>query len=605
MRRILTYGAAAPDSIFDVGSVTKPFTGVLLAEMVERRLVRFDEPVRELIPMAGLPRPSGSDITLLDLATHHSSLPPMPPTFRPADRLNPFADFDVSKLYAFLAVRGVERRPDAGFVYSNMGFGLLGHALGRRAGVDYATLVRQLIAEPLGLTDIAVTIPAEQPQRFLQGYNDDREPIPAWDLDALIGAGGLHSTAPDMLAWLEANLHPERVRPPTLSAALISSQRVRVRVSEHVGVGLDWIIDSDTGTFHHGGATAGFTADAFFNPTKDRAAIILSNVGPGTAASADVLGEHIRARLDGKAAVSLAEVTIPRTGGVFAWLRLLSAYWLTMTSAGVFVFALAMSALGFAAAVVPRRYFLRVSSLLQLTLLGVVIATYFFQPMVVRPAAILTAQEGGLLALSPSFWFLGLFQELSGSAALAPLARRAWIGLGLSHPRMFVYAVPQAIVLAVPIGFTLGIFFGLRGRSLSARLTGTVLACAIFCSGACLATLAWILPSANQIDWDPRVLAYTYHMRWAFSCATLVLALFALAMARRIAARWAVALAAVCACFSYYVLMWIGRAGALQEAVPAFVGAWLPNAAFVLVWLALTAITAGGQSAQPGGSLGP
>jgi len=109
---------------------------------------------------------------------------------------------------------------------------------------------------------------------------------------------------------------------------------------------------------------------------------------------------------------------------------------------------------------------------------------------------------------------------------------------------------------------------------------------------------------AGLIDWDPRVLAYTYHMRWALSCATLVLALFALAMARRIVARWAVALAAVCACFSYYVLMWIGRAGALQEALPAFMGAWLPNAVFALVWLALTAVTARGQSAQAGGSLG-
>jgi hypothetical protein len=229
---------------------------------------------------------------------------------------------------------------------------------------------------------------------------------------------------------------------------LISSQRVRVRVSEHVGLGLDWIIDSETGTFHHGGATAGFTADAFFNPTKDMAAIILSNVGRGTAASADVLGEHIRARLDGKAAISLAEVTIPRTGGVFAWLRLLSAYWLTMTSAGLFVFALAMSALGVAAAVVPRRYFLRASSLLQLTLLCVVIATYFFQPMVVRPAAILTAQEGGLLASSPSYWFLGLFQELSGSAALAPLARRAWISLGaVGFGAVAVYTVSYARTL--------------------------------------------------------------------------------------------------------------------------------------------------------------
>jgi hypothetical protein len=245
-------------------------------------------------------------------------------------------------------------------------------------------------------------------------------------------------------------------------------------------------------------------------------------------------------------------------------------------------------------------------------------------------------------ALSRALKFSAAASVLATLALVLPPVMNA--RLGLSHPRMFVYLVPQAIVLAVPIGFTLGIFLGLRGRTLSARSTGTVLACAIFCSCACLATLARILPSANQkfreavfgqtqggvpvmkglneltlgelserlrsssrtglIDWDPRVLAYSYHMRWALSCATLVLALFALAMVRRIVARWAVALAAVCACFGYYVLMWIGRAGALQEALPAFVGAWLPNAVFALVWLALMAATARSR-VLPDGSLGP
>jgi lipopolysaccharide export LptBFGC system permease protein LptF len=206
------------------------------------------------------------------------------------------------------------------------------------------------------------------------------------------------------------------------------------------------------------------------------------------------------------------------------------------------------------------------------------------------------------------------------------------------HPSMFVYVVPQAIVLAVPIGFTLGVFLGLRGRTVSARSTGAVLACAICCSCVCLATLVWILPAANQefrqavfgqarggmtvtkglneltpgelserlrssnrtglVDWDPRMLAYTYHLRWALSCATLVLALFALAMTRRIAARWGAAIAASGACFSYYALLWAGRAWTLRETLPAVVGAWLPNMVFVLVWLALTAIAARRESAQ-------
>ena len=102
----------------------------------------------ELIPAARLPRPAGDEITLLDLATHHSGLPPMPASFRPPTA-NPFADFDVAKLYAFPARRGVEKI-GCRFRYSNLGFGLLGHALSRRAGVDYATLVRQTLPDRWG-----------------------------------------------------------------------------------------------------------------------------------------------------------------------------------------------------------------------------------------------------------------------------------------------------------------------------------------------------------------------------------------------------------------------------------------------------------------------
>jgi CubicO group peptidase (beta-lactamase class C family) len=432
VRRIFTYGAAAPDSIFHIASVTKPLTGLLLADMVEKGAVRFDEPVRELIPGAGLSRPAGTEITLLDLATHHSGLPPMPRTFRPANRANPFADFDVSQLYAFLSTRGVGRRPDAPFVYSNLGFGVLGHALSRRAGVGYGTLVRQVITGPLAMTDTVVELSPEQQRRFLQGYNDDRQPVPPFDVDVLAGAGALRSTAPDMLAWLEANLHPERLRAGTLSAALVSSQQVRAHPGSNRGVALAWMVDSDSGILQHGGSTSGFSADAFFNPKDDVAVIVLSNVATGTAASADVLGEHIRARLDGRPAVSLAEITIPAAGGARSWIRLFGAYWLTMLAAGVFIFGLAMSAQGMAAWLLRRRHFLQVSSFMQLGAFCLIVGAYFLQPMLVQPGAILAAQQRGLLASSPSYWFLGLFQELSGSPALAPLARSAWVGLGLA-----------------------------------------------------------------------------------------------------------------------------------------------------------------------------
>ena len=251
VRRVFSYGAAAPDSIFQIGSATKPFTGLLLAEMVERGVVRLDDPVRELIPAAGVPRPAGNEIRLLDLATHRSGLPPMAASFRPANPANPAADFDVARLHNFLRGRGVDRRVDAPFIYSNLGFGLLAHALSQRAGVDYATLLRQVIADPLGMNDTTVNLSPEQQRRFVHGYDDYQRPVPAWDFDVLAGAGGLRSTAPDMLSWLEANLHPERVRHEGLSRAIVSSHQVHSTMNASVDIALAWWFHPDSGVFEH------------------------------------------------------------------------------------------------------------------------------------------------------------------------------------------------------------------------------------------------------------------------------------------------------------------------------------------------------------------
>ena len=107
------------------------------------------------------------------------------------------------------------------------------------------------------------------------------KPIPAWDFDVLAGAGGLRSTAPDMLAWVEANLHPERVHAGSLSAALVSSHQVRSTIECKRGVALAWMYHPDSGAFEHAGAILAFTADTFFNPKDDVAVVVLSNVGPG------------------------------------------------------------------------------------------------------------------------------------------------------------------------------------------------------------------------------------------------------------------------------------------------------------------------------------
>jgi len=144
-RKVFAYGAAQPDSIFEIGSITKTFTALALAQMVEQHTVTLDEPVRELLPAGTVTKPaSGPEITLLDLATHRSGLPRSPNNLRSNDRHNPFAGYETADLYAFMKYWSTSKPTWASFSYSNLGFGLLGQALMNRTGVSYANLVNGL-----------------------------------------------------------------------------------------------------------------------------------------------------------------------------------------------------------------------------------------------------------------------------------------------------------------------------------------------------------------------------------------------------------------------------------------------------------------------------
>ena len=212
VRRVFSYGVARPDSIFEIGSITKTFTGLILSQMVEQGKVKFDDPVRELLPPGTVEKPTGREITLLDLVTQHSGLPRMPDNFKPTDAANPYADYHAANLYAFLAKHGVARPDTTEFLYSNLGFGLLGQALSVRAGKPYPALLEEEVLKPLGMDDTAVELTPAQHARFIPGHTADHRPAHAWDLDALAGAGAIRSTAPDMLIYLEANLHPEKIK---------------------------------------------------------------------------------------------------------------------------------------------------------------------------------------------------------------------------------------------------------------------------------------------------------------------------------------------------------------------------------------------------------
>lgn len=315
IRRVFSYGTAGPDSIFEIGSITKTFTGLILAQLVEQHAVNLDDPVRALLPTGTVAKPNGTEITLADLATQHSGLPRLPANLNPRDKGNPYADYTAANLYAFLAERGVAKPADAEFLYSNLGFGLLGHALAVHEKSTYAALLEREVTAPLGLRDTVIALSAEQQKRFIQGHDQNHRPTEPWDLGALEGAGAIRSTAGDMLTYLEANLHPEAVKLSaqsgaalTLSTALKLEHQLRADAFGGMKIGLAWLWEPEFKSYWHNGGTGGFTSFAFFMPDHDIACVVLFNITLGPNGSfADRIGEHIRERLLGKPAVSLME----------------------------------------------------------------------------------------------------------------------------------------------------------------------------------------------------------------------------------------------------------------------------------------------------------
>ena len=150
-RRVIAHGALAigdprrvgADTVFEIGSVGKVFTALLLADMAQRGKVALGDPAAQYLPpTVRMPEFNARPITLEDLATHYSGLPRLPANFAPRDPDNPYTDYTVALLYEFLSNYELPRNAGAQYVYSNLGYGLLGHILSRRAGLGYGALAR-------------------------------------------------------------------------------------------------------------------------------------------------------------------------------------------------------------------------------------------------------------------------------------------------------------------------------------------------------------------------------------------------------------------------------------------------------------------------------
>ena len=300
-RRVVAYGSLNQgdprplngDTIFEIGSVTKVFTSLLLSDMVQRGEVALTDPVAKYLPAeVKVPERGGRVITLVDLSTHTSGLPRMPSNFQPKDPANPYADYTVEQLYQFLSSYQLTRDIGSQFEYSNLGGGLLGHALARRAGMDYEALVRSRITGPLGMNSTGITLSPEMKARLAVGHNDKLVTVPNWDLPALAGAGALRSSANDLLTFLAANLGYVKSPLAPAMAAMLSVRRPTG--APGLGeIGLGWLITkpSDDEIVWHNGGTGGYRSFIGYDAKTRVGVVVLSNTFTGS--GVDDIGMHL------------------------------------------------------------------------------------------------------------------------------------------------------------------------------------------------------------------------------------------------------------------------------------------------------------------------
>ena len=274
-----------PDTLFEIGSVSKPITALLLALMVENGEVKLDDPVQRYLPKElVVPRRGKQEITLLELVTHTAGLPRNPPNQQrrantdEAVAMNPYGKFDTQQLAEGLLEIELKEGAKPRFAYSNLGMGLLGDALAHKSGMSYGAVVRTRIFEPLKMKDTTVVPTKEQLERMATGHGSMGKPLPRWTFETLHGCGAVCSTPNDMLTFHEAFCGRTETK---LRKAMRITQERRFAAFSNTSVGLSWFIHDIGGrsVWWHNGGTTGFKMCNAFCDEPAVAVVVLCNTG--------------------------------------------------------------------------------------------------------------------------------------------------------------------------------------------------------------------------------------------------------------------------------------------------------------------------------------
>lgn len=278
-------------SAFEIGSITKGFTGLLLADMVVKGEVSLDDPASKYSrPGARLPTFERKEITLRDLVTQTSGLPRMPPGFTSKNPANPYVDFDADALYAALArteLKGpIGKTPE----YSNFGFMWLSEILSRRGGKHYDALLKERVLDPLGMTESFFVPNEAELSRLVQPHAFPYVETPVWDAPIdLAGVGMLRSSIVDMEKL--ASALAGRRDTPLKAAIALALEPLRPAEMGGYQTGFAWVTAFVPGArirWHNGG-TGGSRAMIAVNEATKTAAVVLVN----SAVSFDDLPMHL------------------------------------------------------------------------------------------------------------------------------------------------------------------------------------------------------------------------------------------------------------------------------------------------------------------------
>ena len=267
------------DTVFEIGSITKVFTALMLVDMASRGEVALDDPVTKYLPATVHLREVGRPITLVDLATYTSGLPNMPGNLPPNwwASENSMAEYTTDKLYEFLASYVPKYEPGTHYEYANVGFALLGTALARRAGKSYEELSIERACDPLSLSHTRITLSDDMRKHMAQAHDIKLNPAPLWNMQALQPAGGFRANVKDVTVFLKACMGLVQTPLKSSLARLLETRRHTSVAGTDAGLG--WFISSDKSEeiVWKTGLTPGFNTFIGFSTRSRHGALVLSN----------------------------------------------------------------------------------------------------------------------------------------------------------------------------------------------------------------------------------------------------------------------------------------------------------------------------------------